>query len=51
MDPNSSECLNNLFCKLIEEEFMDNTHEELLMSMRGNNNQKVLLGPNEEEKP
>lgn len=33
MDPNSSEDLNNLFWELIEEEFMDNTDEELLMSM------------------
>ena len=33
MNPNSSEDLNNLFWELIEEEFMDNTGEELLMSI------------------
>jgi len=33
MDPSSLEDLNNIFGELIEEEFMDNTDEELLMSM------------------
>ncbi|XP_004516970.1 uncharacterized protein, partial [Cicer arietinum] len=33
MDPNNSKELNKFFWELIEDEFVDNTDEELLMSM------------------
>jgi hypothetical protein len=33
MDPNNSNDLNRLFWELIEDEFIDNTDEELLMTM------------------
>jgi hypothetical protein len=33
MDPNNFDDLNKHFCEVIEDECMDNTDEELLMSM------------------